>query len=83
MIERRGVTKQTVPNVNSFVDSPDAESAAITADGPGTGVTAIFSLAHTFTYNLHNTLINTFSTICDIWGDPMMLLKLISFEKTN
>lgn len=40
-----------VPNVNSLVGSPDTERAAIKADGPGTGVTATFSLTHIFTCN--------------------------------
>lgn len=51
MKQSRKLLYKTVPNVNSLVGSPDAERAAIEADGPGTGVTAIFSLAHTFTYN--------------------------------
>jgi hypothetical protein len=42
---------KNVPNVNSLVGNPDAERAAINADAPGIGVTAIFSFAYTFTYN--------------------------------
>lgn len=35
-----------LPNVNSLDGNPEAERAAIAADGPGIGVTGIFSAAH-------------------------------------
>lgn len=35
-----------LPNVNSFVGKPEAESAVTTADGPGIGMTGIFLSTH-------------------------------------
>lgn len=40
-----------LPNVNSSVSKPEAESAATTAQGPGIGITGIFSSAQSFAYN--------------------------------
>lgn len=40
-----------LPNVNSSVAKPEAESAATTAQGPGIGITGIFSSTHNFAYN--------------------------------
>jgi hypothetical protein len=40
-----------LPNVNSSVSKPEAESAATTAQGPGIGITGIFSSTHNFAYN--------------------------------
>lgn len=64
-----------LPNVNSLVGNPDAERAATTADGPGTGITGIFLSTHNLAYiskcqNEHKLakikFIRTFytSTIC-------------------
>lgn len=39
-----------LPNVNSLVGNPDAESAATTADGPGTGITGMLLSTHNFAY---------------------------------
>lgn len=39
-----------LPKVNSSVDRPDAERAATKADGPGIGITGIFSSTHSFAY---------------------------------
>mgnify|MGYP004727951885 CR=1 FL=1 len=36
----------TLPNVNSFVDSPEAERAATKAEGPGIGITGMPLLTH-------------------------------------
>jgi len=40
-----------LPNVNSLVGNPEAERAATNADGPGIGITGIFSTTHNFAYN--------------------------------
>lgn len=36
----------TLPNVNSFVDNPEAERAVNKAEGPGIGITGMLLLAH-------------------------------------
>ena len=38
-----------LPNVNSSVAKPEAERPATNAEGPGIGITGIFSLTHNFT----------------------------------
>jgi hypothetical protein len=44
------------PNANSSVGKPDAERAAIAAEGPGMGITGIFSLAHSLACGRYNML---------------------------
>lgn len=39
-----------LPKVNSSVDRPEAERAATKADGPGIGITGIFSSTQSFAY---------------------------------
>lgn len=39
-----------LPNVNSSVDSPEAERAATKAEGPGIGITGMFSSTHDFAW---------------------------------
>lgn len=36
----------TLPNVNSFVDKPEAERAVTKAEGPGIGITGMPLLTH-------------------------------------
>lgn len=36
----------TLPNVNSFVDNPEAERAVTKAEGPGIGITGMPLLTH-------------------------------------
>lgn len=40
--------RYVLPKVNSLVSNPDAERAASKADGPGIGITGIFSTTHNF-----------------------------------
>lgn len=49
-IEFIGKFRFFLPNVNSLVNNPDAERAATKAEGPGMGITRIFSLTQLFVY---------------------------------
>lgn len=47
-----------LPNVNSLVGNPDADSAATTADGPGTGITGMLLSTHNFAYSQSQSKMN-------------------------
>lgn len=40
--------RDRLPNVNSSVSKPEADSADTMAQGPGIGITSIFSFTHNF-----------------------------------
>lgn len=42
------LNREKIPKVNSLVAKPEAERAATKAEGPGMGITGIFSSTHNF-----------------------------------
>jgi hypothetical protein len=55
------VLVRKLPNVNSSVVKPEAERAVTRAEGPGMGITGIFSFTHNFACNkISNVCISIF-----------------------